>query len=143
MSLCVGVELPVGLQVEQLGLQVEQLGLQVELLGLQVELLGLQVEQLLGLQVEQQLGLQVEQQSGCRWSSSRAAGGAARAAGGAAVGLQEKSMSQDSLAHITGSFLSLELDLGPSILDDVLNIMDKPPARSRPRAAPRPEEGRY
>ncbi|XP_031696859.1 cdc42 effector protein 3 [Anarrhichthys ocellatus] len=45
---------------------------------------------------------------------------------------KEKSMSQDSLAQITGSFLSLELDLGPSILDDVLNIMDKPTAKSRP-----------
>lgn len=56
---------------------------------------------------------------------------------------QEKSMSQDSLSHITGSFLSLELDLGPSILDDVLDIMDRPPARSRPRAAPRPEDGNY
>uniref|UniRef100_G3NF19 CDC42 effector protein (Rho GTPase binding) 3 n=1 Tax=Gasterosteus aculeatus TaxID=69293 RepID=G3NF19_GASAC len=38
---------------------------------------------------------------------------------------KEKSMSEDSLTHITGSLLSLELDLGPSILDDVLNIMDK------------------
>ncbi len=45
---------------------------------------------------------------------------------------KEKSTSQDSLAQITGSFLSLELDLGPSILDDVLNIMDKPAAKSRP-----------
>lgn len=45
---------------------------------------------------------------------------------------KEKSMSQDSLAQITGSFLSLELDLGPSILDDVLNIMDKPAVKSRP-----------
>ncbi|KAM9727870.1 cdc42 effector protein 3 [Menidia menidia] len=44
----------------------------------------------------------------------------------------EKSTSQDSLTQITGSFLSLELDLGPSILDDVLNIMDKPTAKSRP-----------
>ncbi|XP_059215561.1 cdc42 effector protein 3 [Centropristis striata] len=43
-----------------------------------------------------------------------------------------KSTSRDSLAHITGSFLSLELDLGPSILDDVLNIMDQPAAKSRP-----------
>lgn len=43
-----------------------------------------------------------------------------------------KSTSQDSLAQITGSFLSLELDLGPSILDDVLNIMDKPAVKSRP-----------
>ncbi|CAN9500057.1 unnamed protein product [Ophioblennius macclurei] len=45
---------------------------------------------------------------------------------------KEKSTSHDSLAQITGSFLSLELDLGPSILDDVLNIMDKPAAKSRP-----------
>lgn len=46
---------------------------------------------------------------------------------------KEKSASQDSLSQITGSLLSLELDLGPSILDDVLNIMDKPTAvKSRP-----------
>ncbi|XP_038140064.1 cdc42 effector protein 3 [Cyprinodon tularosa] len=45
---------------------------------------------------------------------------------------KEKSTSQDSLSQITGSLLSLELDLGPSILDDVLNIMDKPAAKSRP-----------
>ncbi|XP_054877752.1 cdc42 effector protein 3 [Poeciliopsis prolifica] len=45
---------------------------------------------------------------------------------------KEKSGSQDSLSQITGSLLSLELDLGPSILDDVLNIMDKPAAKSRP-----------
>ncbi|XP_032409850.1 cdc42 effector protein 3 [Xiphophorus hellerii] len=45
---------------------------------------------------------------------------------------KEKSGSQDSLGQITGSLLSLELDLGPSILDDVLNIMDKPAAKSRP-----------
>lgn len=45
---------------------------------------------------------------------------------------KEKSTSQDSLTQITGSFLSLELDLGPSILDEVLNIMDKPAAKSRP-----------
>uniref|UniRef100_A0AAY4EIZ1 CRIB domain-containing protein n=1 Tax=Denticeps clupeoides TaxID=299321 RepID=A0AAY4EIZ1_9TELE len=32
----------------------------------------------------------------------------------------------ESLTQMTGSLLSLELDLGPSILDDVLNIMDKP-----------------
>lgn len=37
-----------------------------------------------------------------------------------------KSLSQDSVAQITGSLLSLELDLGPSILDEVLNIMSKP-----------------
>uniref|UniRef100_A0A3B3ZUU9 CRIB domain-containing protein n=1 Tax=Periophthalmus magnuspinnatus TaxID=409849 RepID=A0A3B3ZUU9_9GOBI len=46
---------------------------------------------------------------------------------------KEKSSSQESLSQITGSLLSLELDLGPSILDDVLNIMDKPTAvKSRP-----------
>lgn len=46
---------------------------------------------------------------------------------------KEKSASQDSLSQITGSLLSLELDLGPSILEDVLNIMDKPTAvKSRP-----------
>ncbi|MEQ2255396.1 hypothetical protein ILYODFUR_013476 [Ilyodon furcidens] len=45
---------------------------------------------------------------------------------------KEKSTSQSSLTQITGSLLSLELDLGPSILDDVLNIMDKPAAKSRP-----------
>lgn len=45
---------------------------------------------------------------------------------------KEKSTSQDSLTHITGSLLSLELDLGPSILDDVLNIMDQPVVKSRP-----------
>ncbi|KAJ8359801.1 hypothetical protein SKAU_G00163260 [Synaphobranchus kaupii] len=37
-----------------------------------------------------------------------------------------KSLSQDSISKITGSLLSLELDLGPSIMDDVLNIMDRP-----------------
>ncbi|KAM3862805.1 cdc42 effector protein 3 [Diretmus argenteus] len=45
---------------------------------------------------------------------------------------KEKSTSRDSLTQITGSLLSLELDLGPSILDDVLNIMDKPTVKSRP-----------
>lgn len=45
---------------------------------------------------------------------------------------KEKTMSQDSLGQVAGSFLSLELDLGPSILDDVLNIMDKPAVKSRP-----------
>lgn len=45
---------------------------------------------------------------------------------------KEKSTSQDSLTHVTGSLLSLELDLGPSILDDVLNIMDQPAVKSRP-----------
>ncbi|XP_067875590.1 cdc42 effector protein 3 [Heterodontus francisci] len=33
--------------------------------------------------------------------------------------------SEDSLFNLTGSLLSLQLDLGPSILDDVLNVMDK------------------
>lgn len=41
---------------------------------------------------------------------------------------KDKSVSQESLSRITGSLLSLELDLGPSFLDDVLNIMDKPVA---------------
>lgn len=45
---------------------------------------------------------------------------------------KEKSTSQNSLVQFTGSMLSLELDLGPSILDDVLNIMDKPAVKSRP-----------
>uniref|UniRef100_A0A8C4SS55 CDC42 effector protein (Rho GTPase binding) 3 n=1 Tax=Erpetoichthys calabaricus TaxID=27687 RepID=A0A8C4SS55_ERPCA len=37
-----------------------------------------------------------------------------------------KSDSEESISEMTGSLLSLELDLGPSILDDVLNVMDKP-----------------
>lgn len=41
---------------------------------------------------------------------------------------KSKSHSQESLTQITGSMFSLELDLGPSILDDVLNIMNKPAA---------------
>lgn len=45
---------------------------------------------------------------------------------------KEKSASRGSLVQLTGSMLSLELDLGPSILDDVLNIMDKPAVKSRP-----------
>lgn len=45
---------------------------------------------------------------------------------------KDKSASQESLSQITGSLLSLSLDLGPSILDDVLNIMDEPKAKSRP-----------
>ncbi|XP_037127892.1 cdc42 effector protein 3 [Syngnathus acus] len=45
---------------------------------------------------------------------------------------KEKNTSQESLTRITGSLLSLELDLGPSILDDVLNIMDQPAVKSRP-----------
>lgn len=39
---------------------------------------------------------------------------------------KSKSHSQESLTQVTGSIFSLELDLGPSILDDVLNIMNKP-----------------
>ncbi|XP_078398809.1 cdc42 effector protein 3 [Cetorhinus maximus] len=35
------------------------------------------------------------------------------------------SSSEDSLLNLTGSLLSLQLDLGPSILDDVLNVMDR------------------
>ncbi|XP_007892107.1 cdc42 effector protein 3 [Callorhinchus milii] len=35
------------------------------------------------------------------------------------------STSEDSLLNLTGSLLSLQLDLGPSILDDVLYVMDK------------------
>lgn len=38
---------------------------------------------------------------------------------------QSKDLSQESVNHNTGSLLSLELDLGPSILDDILNIMGK------------------
>ncbi|CAL8256797.1 unnamed protein product [Lota lota] len=45
---------------------------------------------------------------------------------------KDKSVSRDSLVQMTGSMLSLELDLGPSILDEVLNIMDKPSAKNRP-----------
>ncbi|XP_026869972.1 cdc42 effector protein 3 [Electrophorus electricus] len=37
-----------------------------------------------------------------------------------------KSASQESVSQVNGSLLSLELDLGPSILDDVLNIMSRP-----------------
>ncbi|KAI4886217.1 hypothetical protein NFI96_005230 [Prochilodus magdalenae] len=36
---------------------------------------------------------------------------------------KSKSLSQDSVTQVNGSLLSLELDLGPSILDEVLNIM--------------------
>uniref|UniRef100_A0AAY5K0B4 CRIB domain-containing protein n=1 Tax=Esox lucius TaxID=8010 RepID=A0AAY5K0B4_ESOLU len=45
---------------------------------------------------------------------------------------KDKSESHDSISNITGSLLSLELDLGPSILDDVLNIMGDPKPKSRP-----------
>ncbi|XP_029449663.1 cdc42 effector protein 3 [Rhinatrema bivittatum] len=33
--------------------------------------------------------------------------------------------SEESLSDITGSLLSLQLDLGPSLLDEVLNVMEK------------------
>ncbi|XP_043913947.1 cdc42 effector protein 3 [Protopterus annectens] len=36
-----------------------------------------------------------------------------------------KSSSEDSIADMTGSLLSLQLDLGPSLLDEVLCVMDK------------------
>ncbi|XP_038608371.1 cdc42 effector protein 3 [Tachyglossus aculeatus] len=36
-----------------------------------------------------------------------------------------KSESEPSLSEMTGSLLSLQLDLGPSLLDEVLNVMDK------------------
>ncbi|XP_056615991.1 cdc42 effector protein 3 [Triplophysa dalaica] len=39
---------------------------------------------------------------------------------------KSKSHSQESLTQITGSIFTLELDLGPSIMDDVLNIMNRP-----------------
>lgn len=39
---------------------------------------------------------------------------------------KSKTLSQESVNNNTGSLLSLELDLGPSILDDILNIMGKP-----------------
>uniref|UniRef100_A0A3B4BT08 CRIB domain-containing protein n=1 Tax=Pygocentrus nattereri TaxID=42514 RepID=A0A3B4BT08_PYGNA len=39
---------------------------------------------------------------------------------------KSKSLSQESVTQVNGSLLSLELDLGPSILDEVLNIMTKP-----------------
>ncbi|XP_041722285.1 cdc42 effector protein 3 [Coregonus clupeaformis] len=45
---------------------------------------------------------------------------------------KDENVSQYSISHLTGSLLSLELDLGPSILDDVLNIMGDPKAKSRP-----------
>lgn len=38
---------------------------------------------------------------------------------------QGKAPSQTSLSDLTGSLLSLQLDLGPSFLDEVLNVMDK------------------
>ncbi|NXY85624.1 BORG2 protein, partial [Alcedo cyanopectus] len=36
-----------------------------------------------------------------------------------------KTKSEESLSDLTGSLLSLQLDLGPSLLDEVLNVMDK------------------
>lgn len=38
---------------------------------------------------------------------------------------QGKAKSEESLPDLTGSLLSLQLDLGPSLLDEVLNVMDK------------------
>lgn len=38
---------------------------------------------------------------------------------------KEKSKSEESLSDLAGSLLSLQLDLGPSFLDEVLNVMDK------------------
>ncbi|XP_044539070.1 cdc42 effector protein 3 [Gracilinanus agilis] len=39
--------------------------------------------------------------------------------------LIKKTNSEESLSELTGSLLSLQLDLGPSLLDEVLNVMDK------------------
>ncbi|XP_036604014.1 cdc42 effector protein 3 [Trichosurus vulpecula] len=39
--------------------------------------------------------------------------------------IKEKTNSEESLSELTGSLLSLQLDLGPSLLDEVLNVMDK------------------
>ncbi|XP_004582791.1 cdc42 effector protein 3 [Ochotona princeps] len=36
-----------------------------------------------------------------------------------------KTKSEESLSDLTGSLLSLQLDLGPSLLDEVLNVMEK------------------
>lgn len=36
-----------------------------------------------------------------------------------------KTKSEESLSDLAGSLLSLQLDLGPSLLDEVLNVMDK------------------
>ncbi|XP_007521059.1 cdc42 effector protein 3 [Erinaceus europaeus] len=38
---------------------------------------------------------------------------------------RDQARSQESLSDLTGSLLSLQLDLGPSLLDEVLNVMDK------------------
>lgn len=43
----------------------------------------------------------------------------------AACELVKKTKSEESLSDLTGSLLSLQLDLGPSFLDEVLNVMDK------------------
>ncbi|XP_048863930.1 cdc42 effector protein 3 [Brienomyrus brachyistius] len=45
---------------------------------------------------------------------------------------KEQHVAQDSISKINGSMLSLELDLGPSILDEVLNIMDRPKTEVQP-----------
>lgn len=39
--------------------------------------------------------------------------------------MKSKTKSEESLSDLTGSLLSLQLDLGPSLLDEVLNVMDK------------------
>ncbi|XP_003262791.1 cdc42 effector protein 3 [Nomascus leucogenys] len=39
--------------------------------------------------------------------------------------IKGKTKSEESLSDLTGSLLSLQLDLGPSLLDEVLNVMDK------------------
>ncbi|MBV99463.1 Cdc42 effector protein 3, partial [Eschrichtius robustus] len=39
--------------------------------------------------------------------------------------VKEKTKSEESLSDLTGSLLSLQLDLGPSFLDEVLNVMDR------------------
>ena len=39
--------------------------------------------------------------------------------------VKDKTKSEESLSDLTGSLLSLQLDLGPSFLDEVLNVMDK------------------
>eukprot|EP00069_Balaena_mysticetus_P017695 bmy_10898T0 len=39
--------------------------------------------------------------------------------------VKEKTKSEESVSDLTGSLLSLQLDLGPSFLDEVLNVMDK------------------
>lgn len=39
--------------------------------------------------------------------------------------VKSKTKSEESFSDLTGSLLSLQLDLGPSLLDEVLNVMDK------------------